>query len=218
MLSEAHPGWGGASSSETRVRNMIKRIFTSLLTALLVFTLVGCGNTGESSAPSESYRAPNQTASTPTDSALPEAAPPEEFVLVSGGTFQMGSPESEPWRSEDETIHAVTLSDFYISRYEVTQAEYQAVIGENPSSFSGDDFPVDSVSWLDAVTYCNARSESERLTPRLHRRRAVCHLGSKRQRLPSAHRGGMGIRLPRRNRHPLQHGNLHQRGGGQLLG
>ena len=144
---------------------MIKRIFTSLLTALLVFTLVGCGNTGESSAPSESDRAPNQTASTSTDSTLPEAAPPEEFVLVNGGTFQMGSPESEPWRSEDETAHTVTLSDFYISRYELTQAEYQAVMGENPSSFSGDDFPVDSVSWLDAVAYCNARSESEGLTP-----------------------------------------------------
>lgn len=144
---------------------MIKRIFTSLLTALLVFALVGCGNTGKSSALSEADQAPNQTANTPTDSTLPEAAPPEEFVLVSGGTFQMGSPESEPWRSEDETVHTVTLSNFYISRYEVTQAEYQAVMGENPSSFSGDDFPVDSVSWLDAVAYCNARSESEGLTP-----------------------------------------------------
>lgn len=125
---------------------MTKRIFTSLLTALLVYTLVGCGNTGKSSVSSESDRAPNQTASTPTDSTLPEAAPPEEFVLMNGGTFQMGSPESELWRSEDETVHTVTLSDFYISRYEVTQAEYQAVMGENPSFFSGDDLPVDSVS------------------------------------------------------------------------
>lgn len=70
----------------------------------------------------------------------------------------MGSPESEPWRSEDETARTVTLSDFYISRYEVTRAEYQAAMGENPGSFTGDDFPVEGVSWTDAIQYCNTRS------------------------------------------------------------
>ena len=143
----------------------MKRILALLLTALLVLTLAGCGNTGGSSAPSESPQAPNRTEPVSTDTASPEITPPEDFVLVSGGTFQMGSPESEPWRSEDETAHTVTLSDFYISRYELTQIEYWTVTGGTPSTFSGDDLPVEGVSWLDAITYCNTRSSLEGLTP-----------------------------------------------------
>lgn len=90
---------------------------------------------------------------------------PENFVLISGGTFQMGSPEDEAWRSEDETQHTVTVGDFYMSIYELTQAEYQEMMGVNPSSFSGDDLPVENISWLDAVYYCNTRSEKEGLMP-----------------------------------------------------
>lgn len=90
---------------------------------------------------------------------------PEEFVLIQGGTFQMGSPEEEAWRSEDEVLHTVTVSDFYISAYELTQAEYQEITGENPSNFTGEELPVENISWLDAVSYCNARSEREGLTP-----------------------------------------------------
>ncbi|MCM1190674.1 MAG: SUMF1/EgtB/PvdO family nonheme iron enzyme [bacterium] len=86
------------------------------------------------------------------------------FVLVSGGTFVMGSPETESWRSEDETQHTVTVSDFYISPFELTQREYQEVAGENPSSFTGEDLPVENISWLDAVAFCNAKSEAEGLT------------------------------------------------------
>lgn len=87
------------------------------------------------------------------------------FVLISGGTYQMGSPETENWRSEDETQHTVTVSDFYMSIYELTQAEYQEIMGENPSDFSGSDLPVENVTWLDAIRYCNARSDKEGLEP-----------------------------------------------------
>lgn len=77
----------------------------------------------------------------------------------------MGSPESEAWRSADETQHTVTVSDFYMSKYELTQKEYEEITGNNPSSFSGENLPVENISWLDAVAYCNARSEKDGLTP-----------------------------------------------------
>lgn len=88
---------------------------------------------------------------------------PDEFVFIQGGTFEMGSPKTEAWRSADEVQHSVTVSDFYMSRYELTQKEYQSVMGVNPSNFSGDDLPVENVSWLDAVVYCNERSTAEGL-------------------------------------------------------
>lgn len=91
--------------------------------------------------------------------------PPESFVLINGGIFEMGSPDSENWRSDDELQHTVTVSDFYMSVYEVTQAEYASVCGEFPGSFSGDNLPVEMVTWFDAIHYCNARSEKEGLTP-----------------------------------------------------
>lgn len=87
------------------------------------------------------------------------------FVLIQGGSFAMGSPQDEPWRSEDETLHTVTLSEFYISSYEVTQNDYEAVMGVNPSNFNGENLPVENVTWLDAVRYCNALSEQAGLTP-----------------------------------------------------
>ncbi|MBQ3446396.1 MAG: SUMF1/EgtB/PvdO family nonheme iron enzyme, partial [Synergistaceae bacterium] len=59
----------------------------------------------------------------------------DDLVLVKGGKFLMGSPESENWRSSDEAQHEVTLSDFWISRYELTQKEYSALMGGNPSTF-----------------------------------------------------------------------------------
>ena len=145
----------------------MNRILTTFLTFLLILGLAGCGNTGQqhTDMPVDSTQV-NPESNTPTiEMNLPAPAPPEEFVLIKGGTFQMGSSESEAWRIEDETTHAVTLSDYYISQYEVTQEEYQAVMGTNPSAFSGENLPVDSVSWMDAILYCNARSTQEGLTP-----------------------------------------------------
>ena len=108
----------------------MKRTISILLAFLLVSALAGCGGTESQapSAPSEPAQEPSQTA-VPTETTQPEIAPPEDFVLISGGTFQMGSPESEAWRVEDESAHTVTLSDYYISKFEVTQAEYQTIMG-----------------------------------------------------------------------------------------
>ena len=67
----------------------------------------------------------------------------------------MGSP------TMDETQHSVTLSAFYMDSTDVTQGQYLAVMGVNPSSFSscGTTCPVEYVTWFDAVLYCNARSK-----------------------------------------------------------
>jgi formylglycine-generating enzyme required for sulfatase activity/flavodoxin len=93
------------------------------------------------------------------------AAVADGFALIAGGSFLMGSPESENWRIEDETLHVVTVSSFYIDPYETTQAEYARVMGENPSAFSGNDLPVERITWLDAVLFANAKSADAGLTP-----------------------------------------------------
>ncbi|WP_461256864.1 SUMF1/EgtB/PvdO family nonheme iron enzyme [Treponema sp. R80B11-R83G3] len=87
------------------------------------------------------------------------------MVRIQGGTFTMGSPTNEPGRSSNEVQHQVTVSSFYMGRYEVTQKEYKEIMETNPSDFKGDNLPVENVSWYDAVEYCNKRSQKEGLTP-----------------------------------------------------
>ena len=73
-----------------------------------------------------------------------------ELVLILAGKFMMGSPASEVGRKSDETQHEVTLSKpFYMGKYEVTQEQWQAVMGDNPSQIKGSRLPVTNVSWND---------------------------------------------------------------------
>lgn len=95
----------------------------------------------------------------------PQGTVEDGLVFIKGGTYLMGSPESEDWREDDETEHEVTVSDFYIGQYEVTQKEYREFMGDHESTFSGENLPVENVSWYDAAAYCNARSQKEGLTP-----------------------------------------------------
>ncbi len=88
----------------------------------------------------------------------------ENMVLIKGGSFTMGSPETEDWRGSDETAHTVKVSSFYISPYELTQKKYLEITGKNPSNFNGDNLPVENISWLDAVTFCNLKSRAEGLS------------------------------------------------------
>jgi formylglycine-generating enzyme required for sulfatase activity len=88
------------------------------------------------------------------------------LVVIPAGTFRMGSPPSEAERSDDEgPQHEVTITrPFYLGIYPVTQRQYEAVMAENPSYFSsgkggGPDFPVERVSWYDAVAFCRKLSE-----------------------------------------------------------
>ncbi len=93
------------------------------------------------------------------------AMPNDGFVLLPGATFEMGSPDSERQRSADEVRHKVTVSAFYVDPYEVTQKDYEAVTGKNPSSHKGGKLPVENVAWLDAVRYCNDLSRKMGLEP-----------------------------------------------------
>ena len=92
----------------------------------------------------------------------------EGFVYVKAGTFQMGSTAGG---SDEKPVHAVTLTkNFYMSKYEVTQGEYEKYCtygGSSPSSSygDGDKYPAYYVSWYDALVYCNKRSIAENLTP-----------------------------------------------------
>lgn len=103
-----------------------------------------------------------------------QALPPKEItnsigmklVLIPKGTFTMGSPESEEGRQDNETQHEVTIiKDYYVGVCEVTQAQYEKVMGKNPSHFQGaivgdqnSDLPVENVSWEDAVEFCKRLS------------------------------------------------------------
>jgi formylglycine-generating enzyme required for sulfatase activity len=79
-----------------------------------------------------------------------------EMVGVPGGSFLMGSPESDEGRFNNEgPQHRVTVQAFSIGKYEITQAQWKAVMGgNNPSNFKGDDLPVENVSWNDTKEFC----------------------------------------------------------------
>ena len=89
----------------------------------------------------------------------------QEFKLIPAGTFTMGSPSNEPGRFSNEgPQHQVTLTQpFYMQTTEVTQAQWEKVMGSNPSYFSGcPTCPVEEVSWNDVqtyISYMNARGE-----------------------------------------------------------
>ncbi len=89
---------------------------------------------------------------------------PADMVFVEGGLFAMGdtfgggSPDEKPIRN-------VTVSSFYIGKYEVTQKEFMELMGFNPSQNKGDTLPVERVTWYDAIAFCNARSLREGLNP-----------------------------------------------------
>ncbi|MBQ7178376.1 MAG: formylglycine-generating enzyme family protein [Victivallales bacterium] len=78
------------------------------------------------------------------------------LIKIKAGSFMMGSPEDELGRGYNEEQHRVTLTkDYWLGMYPVTQRQYKAVIGRNPSDFSYPDFPVDNVSWHLAKIFCS---------------------------------------------------------------
>jgi formylglycine-generating enzyme required for sulfatase activity len=82
---------------------------------------------------------------------------PDSLVWVKGGEFK--NTKSNYYGK------GVTVSDFYIGKYAVTQKEWLEVMGSNPAKFKGDNLPVERVSWYDSIEYCNKRSLKEGLKP-----------------------------------------------------
>ncbi|MCP3882560.1 MAG: formylglycine-generating enzyme family protein, partial [Sulfitobacter sp.] len=88
------------------------------------------------------------------------------MVSIPAGSFDMGSNAASgtPYynNANQQPVHTVTISqDFWMGEHEVTQAEYQALMGSNPSGFSGPNLPVEQVSWHDARAYCTALTAQE---------------------------------------------------------
>jgi formylglycine-generating enzyme required for sulfatase activity len=105
----------------------------------------------------------NHTITLPNNVAL-------DLVWIPSGTFTMGSPPSEGGYSCERPAHRVTISKgFWLGKTLVTQGQYQAVMGTNPSDFTkvGADAPVDTVSWDDAMEFCRKLTEQERATGRI---------------------------------------------------
>jgi formylglycine-generating enzyme required for sulfatase activity len=79
-----------------------------------------------------------------------------QMVFVQGGSFMMGSNEGS---DVEKPVHKVTLSDFYIGKFQVTQAQWKAIMGDNPSAFIGDDHLVEKVSWNDVQEFIKKLNE-----------------------------------------------------------
>jgi len=93
---------------------------------------------------------------------------PAGFVWIHPGKFLMGSPSVEWGRRHDEIQHEVVLTKgYWMSDHEVTQSEYESVMGANPSTFKGIDLPVEKVKWSDANSYCLRLTERERAAGRI---------------------------------------------------
>jgi formylglycine-generating enzyme len=125
----------------------------------------------------------------------PAATPPVarergrlDFVLVPAGSYQMGSPSTEWGSKTDEQAHPVTITrPFFLATYEVTQAQWIAATGSNPSFlYDCPECPVENITWYEAVAFCNILSHQLGLPPAY----------TIRDTLVAWNRDSDGIRLP----------------------
>ncbi|MFM7817129.1 MAG: formylglycine-generating enzyme family protein [Verrucomicrobiota bacterium] len=105
--------------------------------------------------------------------------PGARFIWVSGGSFKMGSTDvTDPSRNIDEVQHWVTVSGFWLLDHEVTQGEFRNLVRHNPSRLQGDsNRPVEQVSWIEAVAFCDELTRRDREAGRIR--------GDQRYRLPT---------------------------------
>lgn len=82
------------------------------------------------------------------------------FVLIEGGKIEIGEKDNE-----DNPLRWISIDSFLMSKFEITQKEWIDIMGNNPSDFRGDSLPVEQVSWLQCIEFCNKKSIKEGLTP-----------------------------------------------------
>jgi len=170
----------------------MRTLFKNLTWVALVVALVAVGMAlaGPDPAPPTGAAAPTaQPATQPSTQPARELSldlgdkATMKLVLVPAGKFTMGGPASEKDSANEGPQHEVTISKpFYMGATEVTQAQYEAIMGKNPGSFKGPQNPVESVSWNDAVEFCKALSKKTGKTvtlPTEAQWEYACRAGSK---------------------------------------
>jgi sulfatase modifying factor 1 len=134
----------------------MKKLLAAMFVTLLV---VGCGGDEE---PSPAPLNLSTSAVEGKPFAIPDLS--MEMLWVKPGTFEMGSSSG----GSEETPQAVTLTQgFHLGKHEVMQAQWEKVMGSNPSSYKGADRPVETVSWTDVTSFCERLTELERKAGRL---------------------------------------------------
>ncbi|WP_292469510.1 formylglycine-generating enzyme family protein [Methanolobus sp.] len=148
---------------------MNKRLYlTFIICIILAVTVIGSGCTdSDDTGIDEESEEPADVQSVPEETEVDDGTFTNsigmEFVKIPAGEFIMGAPEEELYSDKDERpVHEVTIADeFYIGVYEVTQKQWEAVMGDNPSNFVGDDLPVERVSWADVNIFVDKLNEME---------------------------------------------------------
>lgn len=132
----------------------------ALLMFPLIFSLSSSAAEEKSAGPSQPATAASQSVSgsSPGPQNFIEASSGIEFIFIKGGQFEMGDVFGDG-HSDEKPVHSVTVKDFYIGKLEVTQAQWEKVMGFNPSESKGENLPVDSVSWLDAHEFVEKLNE-----------------------------------------------------------
>ena len=143
-----------------------------LLPVVLTFLALGCSNNRTGNvAPSSSTSVKTITTKTGI-----------EMVLIPSGEFLMGNDKGE---EDEKPAHRIHISAFYMDKYEVTQKEYESLMGRNPAKSKGPDKPVEQLSWFAAARYCNTRSLREGLTPCYQLELLKCNFNADGYRLPT---------------------------------
>ena len=171
----------------------MKKLLGVLFLLIAAFLLINCGGgggggggatapstttTSETTTTTSTSSSSNSSGSSGSGSTTPVPTALAGFVTVVGSTVTGGNKfANNGFTGAFIAGRTVTISTFFMSLYEVTQAEYQAVMGSNPSYFNGSsgreaatgetqtNRPVEQVSWYDALVYCNKKSIADGLTP-----------------------------------------------------
>jgi formylglycine-generating enzyme required for sulfatase activity len=138
-----------------------------VVAALLCAAIAGCGQGGSERPPREPG---------------PPAASGPAMVLLPGGEFRMGDEQGE---EDEKPVHRVRVSPFRIDANEVSQEFFQKIMGRNPSKWTGAERPVERVSWLAAIQFCNMRSLKEGLRPCYDLKTGACDFAAPGYRLPT---------------------------------